>query len=267
VTVTDDRGAVSFASSPLALSVAPPNQPPVVLAPALVTVGEGDTISVPVSATDADGDPILDMSSNLASLPAADGAEFMPLADLSGGQLVWHTTYADSGTYVVMFVAGNDLADTAWTVIHVVNTDRAPIVTVPGPTFELAEGAPFTLDVTGADPDGDTIASLVANVSPPPGVAPAFSPAQGAASGTLAWTPSFADARHVHGDVHRGERAPGLHLGHAPRRGHGPRPLRWSIDHVFYNPLSSSYCFLFPTVFIFSLFFFHFFTFNFFSPP
>ena len=195
VTVTDDRGAVSLASAPLAVSVAPPNQPPVVVAPALVTVTEGDTVSVPVTVTDADGDPILDLLPNLASLPSGDDAVFTPVADLSGGQLVWHTTYADSGTYLVTFVADNDLSDTASTVIHVVNADRAPLVTAPAPAFELGEGVPFSLGVTAVDPDGDAVATLVANVSPAPaGAAPVFTPAPGAGSGTLAWTPSFVDS-------------------------------------------------------------------------
>src|SRR5262249_18438342 len=112
-------------------------------------------------------------------------------------------------------------AGSASTTIHVLNSDRAPVVSTSGSAFELTEGAPFSLGVTAADADGDAIASLTAAASPaPPGGAPQFTAAAGAKSGTLAWPPSFSDP----GTYKVPSTAP------TPRKGR--RRARWNVATV-----------------------------------
>jgi len=148
---------------------------------------------------------------------------FTPAPDLSGGQLVWHPTYADSGSYPVTFAASNNLAGSASTLLRISNTDRAPVVSTSGSAFALTEGAPFSLGVTAADADGDAIGSLTAVVSPvPAGGTPPFTAAPGATSGTLAWTPAFTDSgtytvTFTAANALQGSRVVTLHVGNVDR--------------------------------------------------
>src|SRR5262249_25488037 len=81
---------------------------------------------------------------------------------------------------------------TASTAITVNDADRAPVVTVPG-AVSVSEASPLAIQVEAADPDGEPLASLVADLSGlPPGAT--FTPGADKASGTPSWTPTFPDA-------------------------------------------------------------------------
>ena len=79
--------------------------------------------------------------------------------------------------------------------IYFAGTDRAPVVTAPAVTG--AEGSPVTLNVTAVDPDRNPIGALATDLSAlPPGSNATFVPGPGNTTGTLTWTPSFADGGH-----------------------------------------------------------------------
>jgi hypothetical protein len=86
------------------------------------------------------------------------------------------------------------LTGTAAIVLSIDNTDRAPGVEAPG-EVSIAEGAPLSIAVIAGDPDGEPIESLVADfASLPLGNDAQFMVGDGNGTGTLSWTPAFADA-------------------------------------------------------------------------
>jgi PKD repeat protein/phosphatidylglycerophosphate synthase len=168
---------------------------PVVSAPDLVTIAEGSTLTLVVPMSDPDGDPILSLAADLSRLPVGHGAVFTPGPDNLTGVLNWTPTFADSGSYLVSFSASNSVAGSASTLVRVLNTDRAPLVGGPTSPILAREDSVLMLAVTATDPDGDAITGLSASFSPvPPGGAPAMVPGPGNTSGTLLWTPTFADS-------------------------------------------------------------------------
>jgi parallel beta-helix repeat protein len=170
--------------------------PPAITVPATVSVIENTPLTLNLTAADADNDVITALAANLAALPVGHNAVFTAAADKKSGTLTWTPTYKDSGAYNVVFSATNAQTGTATTRIQVVNADRKPIVTAPA-TVNGSENAPLTVTLTAADPDSDAIASLVANLSGlPAGNNAVFTAAADKRSGTLTWTPTFADSGH-----------------------------------------------------------------------
>jgi len=132
---------------------------PVVGAPSFVTVNEAAWLQVQVAASDPDGDAISSLIADLTHLPSGNNATFISNDTHTAGTLRWQPTYDDSGLYTVSFRATNALSGTASTVIHVLNVDRAPIVSAPHNLFVLPGGT-VSFTVTARDPDGDPIQSL-----------------------------------------------------------------------------------------------------------
>ena len=132
---------------------------PVVSAPSFVQVNEGSWLQVDVTASDPDGDAITALTADLSSLPAGNHATFTTNDTHTAGTLRWQPTYDDSGLYTVSFHASNALTGSASTIIHVINVDRAPIVSAPNNLF-VQPGGTVSFSVTAYDPDGDAIQSL-----------------------------------------------------------------------------------------------------------
>lgn len=165
---------------------------PEVVAAATAETIENAPFTLAVTASDPDGEAITTLTADLSGLPAGHAAAFTPTPGNQGGTLQWTPGFADSGTYLVRFIAGNGLADTAWTLVHVGNVDRAPIVTSPA-TVGGPAGSGLTFQVTAVDPDGDAVTSLAVDLGPLPADHTAtFTLSGGAAAGTFAWTPSAA---------------------------------------------------------------------------
>src|SRR5439155_1511067 len=165
--------------------------PPVVTAPALASVAESSTLTLNVTASDPDGDPIASLTASTAGLPAGNNAAFVVNASNTAGTFTWTPTFSDGpGPYTLTFTSSNSLSGSASTSITVNNVDRAPAVTAPA-SQTVAEGAPLSFTVTAADPDGDAIGSLAA-VGLPGGAT--FTPNASNTAGTLSWTPGYADA-------------------------------------------------------------------------
>src|SRR5207249_674869 len=132
-----DRGPFEFSPG------TPTDSPPVVNAPSSVSFTESTTVTVNVTASDPNGDPITSLSADLTSLPAVNDAVFVKNGTNTAGTLTWHTTRNDGRTapYPVTFTASNALTGTATTQVQVIDVpDRAPVVTAPT-NVHVARGA------------------------------------------------------------------------------------------------------------------------------
>jgi parallel beta-helix repeat protein len=153
---TVDRGAGPITYADLgALEFSGPR----VLAPAFVTVNEGQVLTVGVTAFDP-SDPITSLKADLSGLPTANNATFTANSTNTAGTLRWTPTFGDSGTYIVAFEATGGATVSASTTIHVANVDRAPVVSSPS-VVQVGPNGTVSFTVTAADPDGDPITSLI----------------------------------------------------------------------------------------------------------
>ena len=109
---------------------------PVVNAPSSVSFTESTTVTVNVTASDPNGDPITSLSADLTSLPAVNDAVFVKNGTNTAGTLTWHTTRNDGRTapYPVTFTASNALTGTATTAW----TPAASAALVPTSPYSLA---------------------------------------------------------------------------------------------------------------------------------
>ena len=122
------------------------NNPPSFNAINVPPANENAPLTISVSASDPDGDPI---TYSTGSLPS--GASF------SGQSLTWTPTYEQSGVYQVTFTASDGTSEATETIsITVANVNRAPVLT--SLSDQSSDGAsPLTFAVAAADPDGDTL--------------------------------------------------------------------------------------------------------------
>ena len=166
------------------------DRPPVVTAPASISTAENVLLTFSASASDPDGSAITSFTASGTAIAA--GGTFTANATNTSGTFSWTPTFSQAGTYSVTFTASNALSGSATTSISVGATDRAPVVTAPSfASFPEATTSSFT--VTASDPDGDPIASLTASGNAITAGATFASNASNT-SGTLTWTPTFAQS-------------------------------------------------------------------------
>ena len=174
-------------STSIAIAVTNVDRAPVVTAPANRTGIEGSRLSFTISAVDPDGNAITSLSAG--NLPL--GATFMPNGTNTGGTLEWTPGSGDGpGPYTVTFTAANAMNASAATVITITEGDRPPVVSAPA-AHNGSEGAALGFTVAAADPDGDTITSLIATGLPAGAV---FTPSGDKTSGTIVWMPGYSAA-------------------------------------------------------------------------
>ena len=115
--------------------VAPVDRPPTISAPASASVTEGQALTIPVTASDPDADPLA-ITADLSGLPA--GATFTDGTADTPGVLRWTPGSNDGGSvpYTVTFRAANALAATASTQITV--ADASVVNLIGNPSFETA---------------------------------------------------------------------------------------------------------------------------------
>ncbi len=179
-----DRGALEYGAVDL---------PPDVTAISTVYGIEGSTIVLPVTAVDPDGDPILAFSAVLSGLPAGNDAAFTTSIDRTAGTFTWTPGVSHSGSYTVKFIATSTKSDTATTTLIVANYDFPPLVTAPTHA-DFQAPAPVQFTVTAGDPDGEPVASLVADFSGlPAGHNATFVSNPQHTQGTFTWTPTMDD--------------------------------------------------------------------------
>ena len=194
VLVTDGDGATASRTDSVLVTPPAPDRAPVVTVPAGVSVAEGATLSLTVTAADPDGQAIASLAADLGSLPPGHDATFTPSPDQASGTLTWHPSLASAGEWSITFTASNALTGEATTVVQVTDTDAAPVVTGPAEIVR-APGEPVAYDVTASDPDGEAIATLSADLSMLPVDNPGvFTPAVGNTGGTFTWTPRPEDS-------------------------------------------------------------------------
>jgi len=126
------------------------NHAPTIAPIAAQTVAENATLTVTVTASDVDGDPI---TLSADSLPA--NATFVDNGNLSG-TFTFYPSYDQAGTYVVLFFAGDGTeVDTLRVTITVTDTNRLPFV-FTDINRTIYEGDTLTYPVSSFDADGTT---------------------------------------------------------------------------------------------------------------
>jgi FlgD Ig-like domain len=173
----------------------PQDRAPTVQAPASVSGIQGSPITVNVSASDPDGQPITSLTADLTNLPSGNTAVFNVSVDQTTGVLNWTPDFDDAGTYQVTFRAQNALSGSATTTLNITSgTDRAPTVQAPASVSGI-EGSPITVNVSASDPDGQPITSLTADLTKLPiGNHAVFTASVDQTTGVLTWKPDFEDA-------------------------------------------------------------------------
>ncbi len=182
-TARDPAGALGTAET--AITIVRTDHAPEVVA-ASRSANEGESLTLVVTASDVDGDPIQSLSAS----PLPSGATFVPDATNATGTLEWTPDYSQAGVYPVKFTASNSLTGIATATITVADVGRLPVITVSG-LVNAAEAAPLTVPVSVTDPDGSSIDSLTAS-SLPPGAT--FTANGSKTSGLLGWTPDYDQA-------------------------------------------------------------------------
>lgn len=168
------------------ISVSDVDRPPVLsVSPSASTI-PGLRVTIPITTSDPDGEPIAVLSAT--GLPA--GASFVVGPDNRTATLDWIPQPGQEGSYLVSITASNAAVTTASLRVDVLaSADRPPTIDAP-PTVSGAEGAPLSIDVNASDPDGDDMVSLAAGPLPDGASFQADSPSHG----TLRWTPDFEQA-------------------------------------------------------------------------
>lgn len=159
---------------------------PIVSAPGVIHVHEGESVHVTVDAADLDGDPI----DALTAGPLPSGALFSTSTDNSRGELAWDTAAGQAGAYLVIFTASNTGQANDTTRIEVDSAERGPVVTGPGGALGV-EGSPIEVTLYAMDPNGDPIVRFEAS-NPPRGAT--FVADSANANGVLMWTPDYDQA-------------------------------------------------------------------------
>ena len=114
------------------------NRAPVVSAPGTVKGTAGSLVTIKVTASDPDGDPIASLVMMPGTMPPNSGATFVTSADHKSGTFTW--TPVVTGNFRVDFIAANVLADTASTTIQVKAKTRHDAI-ASGPEEGMGEVA------------------------------------------------------------------------------------------------------------------------------
>lgn len=136
-----------------------PDRPEIINSPdEAVTVSEGDTVLIDLTAADADGDHLA-WSIEQGGLP-----EEAELVDNGDGTAIlqWATGYEDADEYAPLITVTDDsepepLSASVQIEIHVSNTNRAPFWREVPDVVEGAVGDTIRIQVTGDDPDGNAV--------------------------------------------------------------------------------------------------------------
>ena len=134
------------ASQNAAITVIKVNMPPSLSSIGNKTIAEGSTLTITLSATDPNADPI---TYSATGMPSG--------ATLNGNIFSWTPNYTQAGTYNVTFTASDGLLTSSQsTTIVVNNTDRPPVFSSIGNKTVVA-GTLLTITLSATDPDGYAI--------------------------------------------------------------------------------------------------------------
>ena len=133
------------------------NHPPTLANPGNQSSSEAEAISLALSATDPNGDPLTFTASGLPdglSLNGSSGVVAGTLSFASAGSHVVDATVSDG--------SGSDSVSFTWTVA---NVNRPPSILNPGDQQHIV-GASINLSVSASDPDGDTLSFSATGLPP-----------------------------------------------------------------------------------------------------
>ncbi|MCB1942331.1 MAG: putative Ig domain-containing protein, partial [Candidatus Accumulibacter sp.] len=158
----------------MSITVTPVNEPPRFIPLPAQSGREGTLLQFTLGAADPNQDPLT--FSARSALPA--GA----MLDAQSGRLQWTPDYQQAGNHVLDFAVTDPagLTDSLAVLLQIDNVDRPPTLQVDN--HGLVVGQPFSLQLTGADPDLATTLSYSANGLP-------AGSTLDAASGRFVWTP------------------------------------------------------------------------------
>ncbi|MCP4129068.1 MAG: PKD domain-containing protein, partial [Gammaproteobacteria bacterium] len=127
------------------------NQPPELAPVNPVTIFEGETGTISISASDPDNDTLILTAANLPGFAQfADNANGTGTVSLAPG-------YNDAGAYIFsLTVTDGELSHTIDVNLGVSNTNRAPVITAGGP-YTIEEASLLEVEITATDPDGDAL--------------------------------------------------------------------------------------------------------------
>ncbi|HAY08473.1 MAG TPA: hypothetical protein DCY18_00810, partial [Thauera sp.] len=197
VTATDDgdgTGAPAVAHLVVPIVVHNANRAPQLGDISNAFVDRGAVIEIPVSASDADGNPV---ELSFAGLPRFATYTSNPSADPSapGGVLRFAPGAGDRGDYVITVTARDDgdgdarqaLTESRAFVLTVRSTSEAPVITAPAQVVAIA-GQPLSVALLATDLDQDALVWSADGL--PPGAT--LTPGGGYGHAVLNWTPSAA---------------------------------------------------------------------------
>ena len=179
VTFVATLGALTASASTHVDIYPPVNLPPALGVTGATTVAEGATLTLSLTATDAEGEAL--------SLFVKNAPANAALQDLGGGvgTFTFAAAHGQAGTYTVTFVAADPSGLTSVDKVLVVTPNPGntpPTVAVAG-TAHVGAGQAIDLNVVATDPDsGETLTLTVSGA--PPG---AVFVDHGAGSGTFHW--------------------------------------------------------------------------------
>lgn len=177
ITLSDATGGAALGTTSatvLTITDDDQNAAPSVTGPADQTSAEGDTVTLPIAASDPDGDAL---TFNATNLPP--GLTIDPITGVISGTL----GYASASTYPGITVAVTDSSLTSsvsfnWTVT---NVNRAPTADAASTTTD--EDAGVQIILAASDPDGDTLAYAIVSGPEHGGVT--------LSNGVVTYTPAF----------------------------------------------------------------------------
>lgn len=148
IEVKDQYGGKS--QKDFTVNIVSSNVAPVLNSVANINSGEGTLITINLSATDSDGNPI---TYSYSCDPVCTGS----LIDSTTGVFSWTPGFSQDGIYDVTFTATDgSLSHSQNTAITVTNTNRAPTLADISPVI-IAEAEDVLITLVASDPDGDSI--------------------------------------------------------------------------------------------------------------
>ncbi len=154
--VTDDAGVQSDPDTVTIEIMNPPevHSPQILLGQTEYRVDEGSTLSIPVSASDEDGENVTIVAS--PKIPNTTFASTTGTAPT--GIFAFEPDHSQQGIHTVAFTARDALGLTATMTVRIIvnNVNRGPTLSVPS-SVTVDEGQLATVQLVATDPDGDIV--------------------------------------------------------------------------------------------------------------
>jgi fibronectin type 3 domain-containing protein len=139
----------------------PPNAPPLVTNPGSQSNAEGSSVSLPISASDPDLDPLAYIAAGLPS-----GLTINPSTGVIGGSVDFDASSGSPHNVTISVGDGHNPAVDVTFTWTVTNTNREPAFDQNLGNRTNAEGESPSVDAGATDPDGDSLVYAATNLPP-----------------------------------------------------------------------------------------------------